>query len=82
MRDHRSGSEKRRDSSSVNRTARDLGYDDLTFLTGDIAELREHGVPIDMVVTLHACDTATDYALINAVKWHSRVILFGAVLPA
>ena len=45
----------------------------LTFLTGDIADYESTGA--DMVVTLHACDTATDYALINAVKWHSRVIL-------
>ena len=55
------------------RTARKLGYDELKFLTGDIADYESDGA--DMVVTLHACDTATDFALINAVKWHSRVIL-------
>ena len=56
-----------------NETAKKLGYDELTFLTGDIADFRSTGA--DMVVTLHACDTATDYALINAVKWNSKVIL-------
>ncbi len=55
------------------RTAAELGYDGLTFLTGDIADYESDGA--DMVVTLHACDTATDYALANAVKWNSRVIL-------
>ncbi len=56
-----------------NETAKKLGYDELTFLTGDIADFRSTGA--DMVVTLHACDTATDFALINAVKWNSKVIL-------
>lgn len=55
------------------RTADELGYDGLTFLTGDIADYESDGA--DMVVTLHACDTATDYALANAVRWKSRVIL-------
>ena len=55
------------------KVAKDLGYDGLTFLTGDIADYRSSGA--DMVVTLHACDTATDYALINAVGWGSSVIL-------
>ena len=54
-------------------TARKLKYDDLHFITGDIADYESDGA--DMVVTLHACDTATDFALINAVKWHSKVIL-------
>ena len=55
------------------RTAWELGYTDLTFLMGDIADYT--GDNADMVVTLHACDTATDYALINAVNWNTRVIL-------
>lgn len=55
------------------KTAKELGYDELRFMTGDIADYESDGA--DMVVTLHACDTATDFALINAVKWRSRVIL-------
>lgn len=56
-----------------NQAADKLGYRDLKFLQGDIADFESDGA--DMVVSLHACDTATDYALINAAKWHSKVIL-------
>lgn len=50
------------------------GYEKMTFTTGDIASYT--GVnAVDMVVTLHACDTATDYALEKAVKWGASVIL-------
>ena len=50
------------------------GYEKMTFTTGDIAHYT--GVQaVDMVVTLHACDTATDYALEKAVKWGASVIL-------
>lgn len=50
------------------------GYEKLTFLTGDIAEY--DGVDaVDMVVTLHACDTATDHALAKAIGWGAKVIL-------
>lgn len=56
-----------------NKVAADLQYDGLEFLMGDIADYtNDHA---DMVVTLHACDTATDYALINAVSWNTQVIL-------
>lgn len=55
------------------RTAKELGYDEMKFLMGDIADYTSDHA--DMVVTLHACDTATDYALINAVNWNSKVIL-------
>ena len=50
------------------------GYDKMSFTTGDIKSYT--GVDaVDMVVTLHACDTATDYALEKAVKWGASVIL-------
>lgn len=50
------------------------GYQKLRFIKGDIAEY-EGLTRADMVVTLHACDTATDYALTKAVKWDAKVIL-------
>ena len=54
--------------------AKKYGYEKLTFCQGDIASYE--GVDrVDMVVTLHACDTATDYALAKAVAWGASVIL-------
>lgn len=57
-----------------NRLSEEYGYDKLKFYHGDIASYE--GVDqVDMVVTLHACDTATDYALEKAVRWGASVIL-------
>jgi hypothetical protein len=50
-----------------------LGYERLTFEIGDIALFE--GEPADVVVSLHACDTATDAALERAVRWRAEVIL-------
>lgn len=57
-----------------NKLSQKYGYDRLTFLEGDIASYQGSS-RVDMVVTLHACDTATDYALWKAVSWGARVIL-------
>lgn len=54
--------------------AQDLGYDNLEFLVGDINDFNDE-TSVDMVVTLHACDVATDMALARAVKWGAKVIL-------
>ena len=50
------------------------GYDKLKFYQGDIASYTGES-KVDMVVTLHACDTATDFALAKAVAWDAEVIL-------
>jgi SAM-dependent methyltransferase len=54
--------------------AHKLGYEQLRFEVGDINRY-DKVRQVDMVVTLHACDTATDAALDKAVRWDADVIL-------
>lgn len=59
---------------NCNQLANKLNYENLKFYTGNI-ENYIIDTNIDMVITLHACDTATDAALEKAIKWNCDVIL-------
>lgn len=60
--------------SFCNDVAKKLNYTHLKFENGDIKDYNTN-LDIDMVVTLHACDNATDAALVKAIKWNTDIIL-------
>lgn len=57
-----------------NTVAKKLGFVGLEFLCGDISKY-DAGEKVHLVISLHACDTATDLVLAKAMEWNADVIL-------
>lgn len=57
-----------------NEIAKNYGYNSLNFEIGDISLYKPHFI-VDLIITLHACDVATDYAMYHAIKLHSKYLL-------
>ena len=57
-----------------NEIAKNYGYNSLNFEIGDISLYKPH-FRVDLIITLHACDVATDYAMYHAIKLHSKYLL-------
>lgn len=72
---HIVGLDRRKDVvATCTNIVHELQLPHLEFSVGDIAGFQS-SVPVDLVISLHACDTATDHALAQAIRWKSRVIL-------
>ncbi|MBQ3507435.1 MAG: SAM-dependent methyltransferase, partial [Clostridia bacterium] len=62
--------------NECNTIARNLGMDGLTFVCGDVTQYEfPEGAQVHMVISLHACDIATDIVLDKATEWGAKVIL-------